>query len=240
MSNILTLKRTIIGDSSYVPSLKLYDKTGKAVDAAGLSSQTKAAIQKVASRIFEKISDQAGDKKVQSLSDYGLSVEEGAAVSLEDADVDYEWETILALIVKDMGENMTAPIESRLRRTSPESVVQLAESNVLIQQNKELELDNDKTRVTERFKAKYGSDQLSFKIQAFILKWLEFHSITYKAIVTKNAQGLDSSESAFYEACKKLAKLHLTPDQQNGQSDLEQVKKLYEIVNHVIQRKKDN
>lgn len=171
MSNVLTLKRSIIGDSSYVPSLKLYDKAGGAVDVSTLHDDTKKKIELVAQRMFRNLEKQAKEKTVTTLSERGLKVEGGSTevCSLEDANIDNEWDTILALLAGDIGDNMSGPVESLLNRTTPERVLELRKS---LQTNS---ITPKIERILGKFPIKNPRATRAWQMEAFIQLWMKFH-----------------------------------------------------------------
>ncbi len=227
MNNVLTLKREIIGDSSYVPHLELYDAKGAAVniDVKTIDPDTMEKIQEVAHRIFQGFNSSAEGQTVQTLTERGLTVEgAGEAVSLETAGVDDDWDELMKLLI---GAGAAAAVKDPVKRLL-EKTEQLLE---LQQFYKKLEakqnLSSGEIQILQKFNRKCASDKpIKWKIETFIQQWLFYYQPIWKIIENKKGVNLDEIETNFFKACKALAVLrHGIPT--NPTDDIELVRNMY-------------
>ena len=228
MNNVLTLKREIIGDSSYVPHLELYDAAGKPVNMPALYEDTLEAIQAVAHRIFQGYQTHAEGQIVQTLTERGLTVEGDAeAVSLETAGVDDDWDELMRLLIGAGAKDaVKPPIQRLMEKTTPDQVVELQQINQKLDPARQIELTQQEIQTLQKFHSKFQANSpISMRIEAFIQSWLVFHK-----------PKLEDKGSEFFEACKVLAVLrHGIPTK--ATDDIELIKNMYK---NLIREKHDN
>ncbi len=234
MDNVLTLKREIIGDSSYVPQLKLYDAQGCAVniDVAAIDQKIMEAIQNVAHRIFQGYQAQAEGKTAQTLAERGLTVEgDKEPISLETAGVDEDWDLLVNLLIAaGASAAVKPPLKRVMDKTTPEQVIELQQIKQKSQAKQKLNPTED--RALQKFNRKlnaalphFAGETPVYRIETFIRAWLVYNEPMWESIKHKKGQDLNEQETEFFKYCQILA-LH-RQGSGNSKNEMELVENLY-------------